>query len=385
MSSFCPDALARRALVCSDGTARRAAVISAVWRMRRRAAILEALDGMATMTAGALRVLSDFLGDLHRLQEPAGVLRTVDRWARRLAPYDFAVPALTHRTTGAVALAGVPHDFAEGYERHATEDASRLAHLRPGHAGAVRLSEVVPSRDLHRSGIWNELMRPHRIRHVMTTCLVENLRLTGVLKMIRVDGRDFSEDERDVLALAAPHVRLAYANAEAMTEVAQEARRLHLVCDRIEGGILLLDVYGGVLFQNTRAEALCRRYFGSPSRRGPRAGAPLPDALRGLVVKGQACGTFAGPEDRVLTVRRAHLEDGDVLLLLDEHAPPGRHGLSPREGEVLHWVAEGKTNQEIGLILGISARTVQTHLEHVFAKLGVVSRAQAVAEALRRP
>lgn len=44
-----------------------------------------------------------------------------------------------------------------------------------------------------------------------------------------------------------------------------------------------------------------------------------------------------------------------------------------------------RTVDRWSVILGISARTVQTHLEHVFAKLHVVSRAQAVAEALRAP
>lgn len=42
-------------------------------------------------------------------------------------------------------------------------------------------------------------------------------------------------------------------------------------------------------------------------------------------------------------------------------------GLTPREAEVLSWVAQGKTNREVGMILGSSARTVQKHLEHVFA------------------
>ncbi len=51
-----------------------------------------------------------------------------------------------------------------------------------------------------------------------------------------------------------------------------------------------------------------------------------------------------------------------------------RFGLTPREAEVLLWVAEGKTNPEIALILGNRPSTVRTHLERVFAKLGVETR-----------
>lgn len=54
-------------------------------------------------------------------------------------------------------------------------------------------------------------------------------------------------------------------------------------------------------------------------------------------------------------------------------------GLSKRELEILGWVARGKTNAEIGLILDISRRTVNKHLEHVYVKLGVENRMAAVA------
>ncbi|HEV8539872.1 MAG TPA: helix-turn-helix transcriptional regulator [Nitrospiraceae bacterium] len=57
-------------------------------------------------------------------------------------------------------------------------------------------------------------------------------------------------------------------------------------------------------------------------------------------------------------------------------------GLTPREAEVLAWVAQGKSNNMIGVILGISHRTVQKHLERTFHKLGVESRTAAATQAL---
>ncbi len=55
-------------------------------------------------------------------------------------------------------------------------------------------------------------------------------------------------------------------------------------------------------------------------------------------------------------------------------APLERLGLSPREAEILFWVAQGKSNAEVGIILNISAATVKKHLEHIYAKLGVETR-----------
>jgi DNA-binding NarL/FixJ family response regulator len=59
-------------------------------------------------------------------------------------------------------------------------------------------------------------------------------------------------------------------------------------------------------------------------------------------------------------------------------------GLTPREAEILMWIARGKTNKDVGRILGSSPRTVNKHLEHIFEKLGVATRAAAVAVALDR-
>lgn len=59
-------------------------------------------------------------------------------------------------------------------------------------------------------------------------------------------------------------------------------------------------------------------------------------------------------------------------------------GLTPREAEVLFWVARGKTNDEIAIVLGIGLTTVKKHLESVFGKLGVENRTAAAAMALER-
>jgi transcriptional regulator EpsA len=57
-----------------------------------------------------------------------------------------------------------------------------------------------------------------------------------------------------------------------------------------------------------------------------------------------------------------------------------QHDLSEREVQVLHWVAQGKTNVEIGAILNISGFTVKNHMQRMFKKLSVSNRAQAVAK-----
>lgn len=59
-------------------------------------------------------------------------------------------------------------------------------------------------------------------------------------------------------------------------------------------------------------------------------------------------------------------------------------GVTAREAEILSWVVQGKTNPEIGIILGIQLTTVKKHLESIFAKLGVENRTAAVTLALER-
>ncbi|WP_395943344.1 response regulator transcription factor [Brevundimonas sp.] len=62
---------------------------------------------------------------------------------------------------------------------------------------------------------------------------------------------------------------------------------------------------------------------------------------------------------------------------------PQSHALSPRELECVVWVSRGKSSGDIGAILGLSPRTVDSYLEKVCAKLRVRTRIEAVAVAVR--
>lgn len=95
-----------------------------------------------------------------------------------------------------------------------------------------------------------------------------------------------------------------------------------------------------------------------------------------LVMVGPMRGDDAG--GRELLIRLNLIREGAEVERLRE-----RYGLTQREAEVLLWISYGKPNRVISEILGISPRTVNKHLEQVFEKLGVETRAAAAAFAVR--
>ncbi|MFO1396891.1 MAG: LuxR C-terminal-related transcriptional regulator [Burkholderiales bacterium] len=130
-------------------------------------------------------------------------------------------------------------------------------------------------------------------------------------------------------------------------------------------------------------------------RDGLRCGARVPAEIDAWLRR-SGPGAPAGAARRVvhgsrhIVLRALPAIDGDGWLLYvgEQAAPaavptPGAGScesglLSPREREVLDWVGAGKTDLQAAAILGISVRTVQKHLEHVYVKLGVEGRTAAV-------
>ncbi|GLK75048.1 DNA-binding response regulator [Methylopila jiangsuensis] len=131
---------------------------------------------------------------------------------------------------------------------------------------------------------------------------------------------------------------------------------------------------------------------------GDNAGPKLPDAISRWVaarqdgrpdpstlgIKLESTGAtlsiaFVGRADRDEILLRVTEESGaDQAAIFRE-----RLGVTARESEVLLWIARGKSNKDIGDILGMSPRTVNKHLEQIYVKLGVENRAAAAAVAVR--
>jgi DNA-binding NarL/FixJ family response regulator len=94
--------------------------------------------------------------------------------------------------------------------------------------------------------------------------------------------------------------------------------------------------------------------------------------------------------DELAAAVRARLRRADAMKpaprVSREPAPADLEplGLTPREAEVLFWLARGKTNDEIAMVLGIGLTTVKKHLESTYSKLGVENRTAAAAMALEQ-
>ena len=179
---------------------------------------------------------------------------------------------------------------------------------------------------------------------------------------------------QEVLVRLATHVR----NARAV-RLAREA------IDVGGHGVLVIDAQGRVAWRSPQAATWLQELFP-----GDAEGLP-PDWLAWLSAGHASEHISSGLNGQALLLRNlGPVGLGEQMLLLQRRAEPSAAAsrlssasLTPREAEVLSWVAKGKTNRDVGDILGMSPRTVNKHLEHVFEKLGVETRAAAASLASR--
>lgn len=275
--------------------------------------------------------------------------------------------------------------WQEVYRAHLSEHPFARRYQGGGGGKAVKLSDVITDVRFRDTGLYREFFRRIGVDREMVVWLPAPRPLQVTLAVHRV-RHDFRERDRTVLNALRPHLVQAFRNAEAVTLLQRSAAGAGL-------GVLLLSPCSELEPLDPRALALLERYF------GPAKSATLPDTVARWVEHQEALWRQADDaavpgaplvvtRDNSRLIVRFFCGPSQRLLLLEEHetAPdPARLeqlGISRREAEILAWVAEGKTNEEIAIILGISRRTVAKHLELMYPKLGVENRTAAVRLAL---
>lgn len=164
------------------------------------------------------------------------------------------------------------------------------------------------------------------------------------------------------------------------TRNARIARLAQEAVDIASLGVVLVDGQGRIAWRSPKAtDWLAAVSPQAETDRLPVSWAPALTASGNSVVLDGGGQTYI-----VKSLGRTGL--GETMLLVERQSGNASAlsrlasaALTPRETEVLSWISKGKTNRDIGDILGLSPRTVNKHLEHIFRKLGVETRAAAAA------
>ena len=176
---------------------------------------------------------------------------------------------------------------------------------------------------------------------------------------------------------------------------ARKIQSARMALDAADQFLVATNAEGGILWFTPQAYRLLEERFG----RGGSDDMHLPLELLGWLrmrLKQQPPGP---PQDETIYVRNGlrsrisfvgEAKRGEILFRISDAASKdplaavrARFNLTHREAEVASWLAKGKANRDIAAILALSPRTIDKHLEVIFAKLQVENRTAAAALILR--
>lgn len=227
------------------------------------------------------------------------------------------------------------------------------------------------------------LKRDAALAHVPVIFMTGLSETWHVVKGLEAGGVDYvtkpiSPDE----LIARMRVHLANARATQGARMALDATgRFLLAC----------DASGHAVWSTPQARRLVSEVFPEISPHSDRLPAAMRAAISILISQGTSPSVVDSAVGRALQISLVGQTGPDQYLLRvaeNQAAEPENVlkqalRLTAREAEVLVWIARGKPNKDIAEILGLSPRTVNKHLEQIYAKLGVENRASAAATAIR--
>jgi DNA-binding CsgD family transcriptional regulator len=233
---------------------------------------------------------------------------------------------------------------------------------------ALKLSDFLSLRQLRKSRVYAVWFRPVGVDRELNVAIPSPPWHEKMFLFDRQPGQDFTERDRLVLDLLQPHFGRLWRAAQTRRRLQASMIALDWEAEHQSRGVIVLAPGGEIELFSPAARRLVHEYFGAAREAG------LPAALAEWLETGS--GTMRRHRGHCrLTIDRS----GDALLFEETRE---ELGLTPRERQILAWVARGKTNPEIAEILWIAPTTVRRHLEHIYAKLGVRTRTAAVTRFL---
>jgi len=269
------------------------------------------------------------------------------------------------------------------------DDNPVIPHFRKtGDGRAKMVSDFLPQRTFRERPLYQEFYKQYGISFHLITALSTSEHTTLTLAYHR-GRKDFSERDRRIFNCFRPHVLQALQTAHSLSLLRQESATKQVALASLNVPVLCTSANGSLIWITPSCESLLSKYGLSI-----RCSSLPPDLLRciqsraapskeaGEVRQPVAPLAIPGPFG-TLFVRYCECDSVFIVLFEEKIASFPLSalihlGLTHRESEILSWVAQGKTNPEIGTILGISPRTVQKHLERVYSRLGVENRHAAM-------
>jgi DNA-binding CsgD family transcriptional regulator len=278
---------------------------------------------------------------------PPGVVATshaIVEQLERLIPGDSTVLGYRRASDGAYYGFWRPLEYAvdrfgEAYHAHAREHPFVRHFQRHPQAGAVRFSDLVTDRTLRNQALYQEFFEPLGTRRLLG-------RVIPVPNLAEWEFR--LEDGGFRYATNAPLYPFTTFSMAIGRETSDFSDMERLLFDRF------CEVVAPQFVRELRCELATR---GQPIETTPGS-LTRDDAM--APIDPRPLGVFA-----------------DLATAPAVEKISGHYGLSARESEVLHWLAVGKTNPEIALIIGSGVRTIQSQVQSIFQKLSVENRLAA--------
>jgi DNA-binding CsgD family transcriptional regulator len=263
-----------------------------------------------------------------------------------------------------------------------------------GATWSLRITDVQPWEEFQRTGLYTEFYKKVGLGHQMAASLPARRGDVLGIAFSKEDGdANFTDREKLMLDMLRMHVLQAKQLSRKFGAILEYARRAHGMLESLDEGVVGLDGMLRVRQRTARAREILERHFGKfPPRELP---AEVTGWLQLQVSREKE--VWQARYATIMETTRGSLKlrlmprEGEWVLLVEEAAglrekisiePLLALGLTKREAEVLTWVSQGKSNPEIGIILGAKARTVQKHIERILRKLGVENRQAAGMRAL---